>query len=138
MSATECIEELAKSIDRAPSLVWANEYDLQAALAEALARVPGATVTREVRLQSPTDRIDLTAEFGLADFGGSVDAETRIGIEVKVKGALAAVVRQLTRYAKDPSIDGLILVTTKASHHAVPRELEGKPVRLVSLVSRGI
>lgn len=55
-----------------------------------------------------------------------------IGIEVKVKGSNASVVRQLHRYATFPAIKGLLLVTT-LPRHRVPDVLLGKPVKVLRL-----
>lgn len=57
----------------------------------------------------------------------------RIGIEVKIKEGLTAVTRQVHRYAQSDLIDSLILVTAKASHRGLPREMSGKPVSVVYL-----
>lgn len=94
----------------------ATEAELQGALAEALVAA-GFDVAREVRL-SRGDRIDLMAG--------------RVGIEVKVGGTVANIVRQLDRYAAHGSISALLLVTTKVQHVA-PIErvamLRGCPVK---------
>jgi hypothetical protein len=52
----------------------------------------------------------------------------RIGLEVKVGGSAASVLRQLHRYAESPAIAVLCLVTTRVRHRDVPRSLLGKPV----------
>lgn len=57
----------------------------------------------------------------------------RVGLEVKVKGSVEAVTRQLRRYATSAHVDALVLATTTRRHLAVPRELAGKPVTLVVL-----
>jgi len=68
---------------------------------------------REVRL-SKTDRIDFMVGA--------------IGVEVKVKGAAHAVMRQLLRYTEDARIAELVLFTTHAQHAYVATELGGKPI----------
>lgn len=115
----------------AAQLVYGNEYDLQAGIHHALKQA-GFDVTREVVLShgSP-NRIDLFLHANIRQDPG-------IGIEVKVNSSLDDVTRQLTRYAGEASIAGLILVTTLAKHHHIPYELAGKPVRLVSLVGAGL
>jgi hypothetical protein len=65
-------------------------------------------------------------------------ADTVVGIEVKVDGRWPDVMRQLTRYAECPELDALILVTTRAKHHHVPTDIDGKPVRLVTYVTAGL
>ena len=95
---------------------YATEDELQRALADALART-GRTVEREVRLDGH-NRIDLLVD--------------RIGIEVKVAGKADAVMRQIRRYVASDLVDGLLLVTTRA-RHALPAEVDGKPVAVVQL-----
>jgi hypothetical protein len=94
-----------------------DEAELQRALAEVLDGA-GVDHRREVRLTA-RDRIDFLA--------GAV------GIEVKVDGALAAVTRQLHRYALRPEVASLLLVTTRPQHRGAPRELCGKPVTVALL-----
>jgi hypothetical protein len=100
-----------------------TEDDLQAALKECL-DLAGVYPEREVRLSDGQSRIDLLA-------GG-------VGIEVKLEGSWANVVRQLTRYAKCREIISLVLVTTRAKHHHLPDQLCGKPLSLVSLVGNAL
>lgn len=56
-----------------------------------------------------------------------------IAIEVKVDGATSAVTRQLHRYAHHPDVRAIVLVTTRQRHRAIPRELNGKPVTVITL-----
>jgi len=110
--------ELIDAIQRAP-LGYATEAQLQEQLAAALTAA-GHDVIREVVLSDGSSRIDLTVG--------------RIGLEVKVKGSLPDVRRQLSRYARTGDIDELILVTTRSAHHAIPGSLAGVPLHLCSLV----
>ena len=89
-----------------------DEDDLQAALGLALEH-ENIAFEREVVL-GPRDRIDLLA--------GDV------GIEVKVDGSRASVLRQLQRYAKHERIGALLLVSPRARHLAMPETLGGKPL----------
>lgn len=57
----------------------------------------------------------------------------RVGVELKVKGAVNAIARQLQRYAQSDQIDELILVTTKRTHAKVPRMLSGKAVHVITV-----
>lgn len=98
---------------------YASEVELHDRLAAVL-QAAGYPVRREVRL-SDRDRIDLLV--------GDV------GIEVKVKGARTPL-RQLRRYAEHEAVAGLLLVTTRAA--ALPAELNGKPLQLVSLLTNGL
>jgi hypothetical protein len=113
--------ELASLVDslRRARFRFDNEQELQAGIYQWLA--PVWPVQREVELNA-NDRIDLLV--------GAV------GIEVKVNGSRAAVIRQLHRYAQHPRISALILVTNR-TRHAVPETINGKPVRVVSLVLHG-
>jgi hypothetical protein len=49
-------------------------------------------------------------------------------VELKVDGSGPAVTRQLQRYAQDPRVSGLVLVTTRQRHMRMPATLSGKPV----------
>ncbi len=77
------------------------------------------TVQAEVEL-SRMDRIDFL-------IGG-------IGIELKVDGSRADVIRQLHRYAQSDRIEALILVTSRTRHNDMPETINGKPLRVISLV----
>lgn len=100
--------------------VYASEDELQQQLAGVLTSA-GLRPVREVRL-TEHDRIDLMV--------GDV------GIEVKVKGARQRPLRQLDRYAEHPSVQGLLLVTTRAT--TLPETMRGKPVAVVSLLANGL
>jgi len=93
-----------------------EEYDIHAAVAEALAGA-GLAYAHEYRL-GPRCRIDF--------------AVGRVGIEVK-KGrpATTQLVRQLRRYLESDVLDGIIVVSQRAT--ALPDTICGKPVRQVSL-----
>ena len=93
-----------------------EEYDIHAAVAEALAGA-GLDYIHEYRL-GPRCRIDF--------------AVGRVGIEVK-KGrpATAQLVRQLRRYLESDALDGIVVVTQRAT--ALPDTLCGRPVRQISL-----
>jgi hypothetical protein len=96
---------------------FSDEKQLQASLFELLQQeLP--EVAREVTI-SPRNRIDFLA--------GS------LGIEVKIKGSLAAVTRQLWRYSLTPAVSELILVTTVPEHAAQPAEMNSKPLFVVLL-----
>jgi hypothetical protein len=95
-----------------------NEAQLQQAIEELL-RQAGYQFMREKHL-SRKDKPDF-------DVGG-------VAIEVKVDGSLTDVLRQLSRYAEQPAVDVLVLVTTRATHARVPTSMGGKPIRLVHLV----
>lgn len=92
-----------------------NEIETQTAIFEALRAKFGALVEREAT--APGGRID----FGVAD----------IGVEVKLKGQPAAIIRQCARYLDSHRFAGLVLVTAKLV--ALPPMMRGKPCRVVNL-----
>jgi hypothetical protein len=104
-------------------LTFTTEDDLQAQLLRVLLEA-GLDAVREVRLSDGRSRIDLL----VAD----------VGIEVKTNGSWSDVARQLTRYAHCDEISSLVLVTSRAKHHSIPRELAGTPIDLVSLIGAGL
>jgi hypothetical protein len=107
VTATEIVMLLEAHRFRAPS-----EADLQLGIATVLEGA-GVPFTREVRL-SAGDRID----FLVGD----------VGIECKIDGSLAALIRQLDRYALRDRVGALVVATTRLKLTRVPRELHGKPV----------
>ena len=96
---------------------YQNEAELQTGIGFVLTQMK-IEFSREVRL-TKKDRIDFLVD--------------KIGIEVKTDGALAAVTRQLWRYAECPEIDALILVTTRQAHRNMPDTLLGKPLFVIWL-----
>lgn len=75
-------------------------------------------------------RREVTVAGGVIDF--MLD---RIGLEVKVQGSLAAVARQLQRYAHTADLDQLVVATTRPGLADLPESLGGKPVKVI--VMRG-
>ena len=80
-----------------------NENNLQADVATVLADI-GIEFEREVAL-SARDRID----FLCGD----------LGIECKIGGACAEVLRQMSRSAQSDRVSSLLLITRKASHRRI-------------------
>ena len=113
---TRDLDSIAAALGAIRTPAQPEEYDIHAAVAEALAGA-GLAFTHEYRLGSRC-RIDF--------------AVGRVGIEVK-KGrpATAQLVKQLRRYLASDDLDGVIVVTQRAT--ALPGTIHGKPVRLVSL-----
>lgn len=110
-------------------MTFTTEAQLQDVLAtrlwdEALLGNPITGYSRELRLDEH-NRIDFLVEL---------NEVSRVGIEVKIGGSLAALTRQLERYAAFPQIDQLLVITTKANHHHIPNVIGGKPVVLCSLI----
>ena len=71
---------------------------------------------------SKTERIDFLVEGD-------------IGIECKINGSTISVTRQLLRYARTEMLNGIILVTTRCRHRAIPATLYGCAVRVVYIGS---
>lgn len=109
-------QRIASAI-KAARFRYAGETRLQEGIAGVLAEA-GIAAEREVPL-NPRDKIDFLA-------GGT-------GIEVKIAGQPDDVTRQLRRYAGSDRVASLVLVTTRARHRSVPREIGGKPVHVVWL-----
>lgn len=96
---------------------YATEEQLQLGIATSLHHY-GIAFKREFRLNA-ADRIDFLI--------GS------IGIEIKIAGNSESVLRQLTRYSASAAISELILVTSKASHRALPEFVGGKSLTVIQL-----
>jgi hypothetical protein len=105
---------------RVARLTWQNETQLQEELS-ALLSAAGIHHQREVALtgsQRPgTERIDFLLPDG-------------VGMEIKVKGSVPAVTRQLQRYAHTPEVAALILATTRPIHTQVPATVAGITVHV--------
>ena len=103
-----------------------NEKELQAGVLSALTQLEIPFIPEHPL--NPRDRVDFYIPVEM------------IGIEVKTQDSrggagLAAVTRQLWRYAKDEQISSLILITTRAKHRNLPSEILGKPLLVVYLNS---
>jgi hypothetical protein len=98
---------------------YVNEIELQDSI-ETLLTGWGLPFAREFIL-SPKDRIDFLVGT--------------LGLEVKIGSSLAAVQRQLWRYAADPRITALILITSKSAHKRMPASISEKPIYVVHLIN---
>lgn len=110
----ETYQKIARAV-RAARFNCSNEAELQAAIATVF-EAAGIGFEREVRLTAK-DRIDFLCAGGL-------------GVEVKVGGDAAHVLRQLHRYAQRPEVLALMLITTRATHRTIATDLNGKHVWL--------
>lgn len=93
---------------------------------------PEAHLSAAVRQSLRAAGMELEAEQALTK--GRVDF--RVGstaVELKVQGSAANVLRQLERYADDPSITDVVLVTTSAKHQRMPPSVGSKPLHVVYL-----
>ena len=106
-----------------------DEKQTQAAMADALAAA-GLHAEREV----PVNRgvIDFVVTFSEPHAPPLRGMRFRhIGIEVKIKGGAAAIARQITGYAAEDGLDGIVLATSRPM--AMPVEIKGKPVVVIDL-----
>lgn len=110
-------KRIVQSLSRWAVRTVSSEADLQRGVANVLAG-DGFAFREQVSLDEHS-RIDFLEEAG-------------IGIELKVAGSRADVIRQLHRYASFDSVSGLVLVTTRRMHLVdFPVALRGKPLSSV-------
>lgn len=111
------IEELMRGI-AARRYRFCSEKELQASLAVVLEE-DGIVFRRECRL-SERDQID----FIVGD----------VGIEVKTKGGLADLTRQVVRYMKSEEIGSVLVVTTLPRLAKLPASFGGKRIYVLTLL----
>lgn len=87
-----------------------TEADLQEKIEAALKAI-GVSYEREFVLD-PKNRIDFLVG--------------NVGVEIKVKGSLADVTRQVHRYLAFEGVGSLLLVTTRTTHKGLVRTMQGK------------
>lgn len=93
---------------------------------------PESVLAEDVR--SALRRAGLIPEIEVTLTQGRVDL--RVGataIELKVQGATEKVLSQLSRYAEDPTITDVVLVTSSAKLRVMPAEIGGKPLHVIYL-----
>lgn len=100
---------------------FATEKELQAGIELALKGLRGSAFSREVRLNED-DIIDFLTDDG-------------VGIEVKVGGAKAALLRQIRRYSEHASIKSIVVVSSRAQLCGLPSSINGKSVTVCHLVN---
>jgi len=83
---------------------------------EAAMRHAGINPVPEVRLNA-RDRIDFVVD--------------RVGVEVKIKGTVDSLHRQLMRYADSDQLDELLVITTDPHHRDLPPTLNEKPLTVL-------
>lgn len=113
-----------------------------AAIADAL-RSRRLRYGSERQLQDDVERV--LAEIGI-DFqrehrigGDPIDFyRNGVGIECKVQGGPSAVLEQLIRYADDPAVTALILVTSRRTHRFGETALLGKPLLIVWVAANSL
>jgi hypothetical protein len=94
-----------------------TEAELSAAVASLLSRA-GIEFEAEVRIDARS-RLDFLVG--------------RVAIELKIRGGLSALIRQLDRYAQSDRIDAIAVVTTSRRLGGVPSELRGKPITVICM-----
>lgn len=121
------VDQVVEAIDRY-RYRYATEDELQKALAAALTE-SGWPVMREARLDRYS-RLDLLV-------GDPLEGPS-VAVEVKVGGGRAQALRQVQRYVGYDEVSGLVLVTARVAHAALPLLVHGKPVRVVQLAMQGL
>jgi hypothetical protein len=96
-----------------------SEKDLQDGIAAVLLK-ENIPCLRECTLSAP-DRPDFMLEGGIA-------------LEIKIKGSLAELIRQASRYAEHEEVTGILVVGTPHWFPRIPATLGGKPVRALRLI----
>lgn len=99
---TTDVHELARLL-RSYRFSYADEDELQQAIAGALT-AEGWAHEREYRLPGTGGRIDFLVD--------GPTSGARIGVEVKIKGSVGDVERQVRRYVASGQFDSVLLVTT--------------------------
>jgi hypothetical protein len=124
------LAEVAAALTRGVSYNYQTEDELQRAISSVLDDA-GFTYEREVQL-SPRQRIDFLV-MRAPDVSRATPS-SGIGVEIKIGGSLAHLTAQAYGYALSGRVLGLLIVTTRARHTALPREMASKQVRVVNLV----
>ncbi len=117
LPAEQVVEQITAAL-RSGRFTWSNEYDLQAGIEAAFSRA-GLDVERERRIDARS-RLD----FFVAGC---------VAVEVKTQGTVAALVRQVGRYAQDPRVKAVVVASSNPRHRQVPAQVLGVPVRVVVL-----
>lgn len=99
------------------SFRFQTEDEFQAAIAQALEE-DGIAFERERRLDIAS-RIDFLVDD--------------VGVEVKIKGSPAQLLRQLFRYSLRPEIAQLLLVTSKRTFESLPLTINGKRLDVLTI-----
>lgn len=115
---TDGLQDLARRLEQ-HRFAEGSEAALQQGVEAVLERA-SIDFTREAKL-SAGERLDFVVHL----------EGCRVALECKVDGSLAAVTRQLMRYAQLADVRAVLLVTTRLRHAKVPATLNGKPVRVV-------
>lgn len=99
------------------AVVVRDETELQVAVARTLVK-HGVPFVEQAQVHGP-----LGESLGRIDFMCG-----RVGLELKTKGGLSPLLRQLDRYASSPQIIALVMITTRRMLARLPAQLRSKPV----------
>jgi hypothetical protein len=92
------------------------------------------TFQQEVAEVLATHGVEFEREFRLSG-GDRVDFLVgRVAIEMKIKGGINAVLRQLQRYAQSPLVDEIILLTSRTRLCSMPKTLSDKPIHVALFI----
>lgn len=94
-------------------------------------------IARHLAYQREYDLGDAgTIDFIVTGQEGEPPLDLPIGVEVKVKGSIAEIARQLHRYAYSDKIGAIVLATTQMRHVysiSIGTDLGDKPARMVHM-----
>lgn len=126
---------IAEVLDKVGEILtsYRYRYDSESILQDGIER---ALVQHEIRyLREKT----LTRLPGIRTVPGLHDRPDfmigSVALEVKIKGSLSAMLRQLSRYAQHPDVGAILAVGTPSWMTRIPSSLNGKEIRCVWLVS---
>lgn len=119
MTITEKLQAIGLLLSRF-RFRFSNEAELQDGIEKILQNTAFASIfSREVVIE----------DIGRPDF--LVDGD--IAIETKIGGSANELMRQVARYAQSDRIQGILVVTSRATH-TLPESFNGKPVLVHSLL----
>lgn len=103
---------------------YVREAEIHDGVEQALARMFPGAVRRELVLSGGKCRLDLALDCP--------DGRL-VAVEVKTRGSLSDLTRQLARYAAHPDVGELVAVVTRSKLLDLPSELGGKPLAVVHI-----
>jgi hypothetical protein len=112
MAETVSVVDSIRATFRGVTFLTREEAELQHLVARELTR-SGIDHEEQVKL-GPGERIDFMCG--------------PVGLELKTKGGLAPLIRQLDRYAVSDRVAALVVLSTRRQLTFLPSELRGKPV----------
>lgn len=119
MSPLDCLTEI-EALIASKTFRYSSEAELQEGLRRVLAAAE-IPFERELRL-SPKDRLDFFVRESVA-------------IETKISRSLSSLTRQVNRYTRDDRVQAVLVVSTRLRLQNLPEQLNGKPVRVCTLLA---